>query len=131
MPGKRAADELLDVVAGADFDQLWDPADDVLLAGVGAHGQVHARVVQVLFVVDGGGVDVVLHHLQRQRHEVGGHHGFQQEAQLLIEFGEAPAQIFVIVERQIARVNRCEKVVSEAPSAVSAANNSWGWQRWP
>ena len=55
------------------------------------------RVLQILVVIDRRGVNERLHQLQRQRDEVAGHHGFKQQAQLVIEIGEARAQFVMVV----------------------------------
>ncbi len=69
-------------LAEQTFTDLRHAAHDLRLAAFGAHGQIHPRVLQILVVIDRRGVNEGLDQLQRQRDEVAGHHGFEQQAQL-------------------------------------------------
>ena len=71
----------------------------------GADRQVHAGVVQVLVLIDGGGVNRRLHHVEGQGDHVGRDHGFEQRAQLFVELGEAASQLVVVVDGQVPGVD--------------------------
>ena len=72
--------------------------------------------------VDGG-----LDQFQRQGDEVAGHHGVEQEAELLVEIGEAGAEVVVIVNREVAGWTLKEKVVSVPASESMAEYSTSGW----
>ena len=101
--GQRLLDQMFDVCGRTDFHQLRHFLDDYIFFGLGGYGKIHARVREILFVVDGGSVDRTLHRLQGQRHEVCGDNRLQQRAQFFVELGEDRTELVMCIEWQIAR----------------------------
>ena len=103
--GERVAHQVLDVIRGTDLGEKRPLANEFGFAHLGGNGEIHARVAQVLVLIERRAVDEGLNQLERQGYEVAWHHCLEQAADLLVEVVETGRQVVVVVGGKIAGMN--------------------------
>ncbi len=100
--GKSQADQVLDLVGGRDLDQLRHALDDFVDPDAGVHREEECGVLEVLVVGDGTGPKRAFHQAQGDGDALGRNNGLEEGADLVVERGEARAQVVVIVLGEVA-----------------------------
>ena len=99
--GQGVADEGFELGCGAGLEQFLGFVNQVRIANIGRNRQIKAGTFKISILVDGGRVNGVPDHFEREGDEVAGDHRLQHGADEAVEVREAGAKLLVVIGGQV------------------------------